>query len=55
MIKWATFREIHLPSLGNVNDYVAHIQRKHADLSETIKLMDKNKLHNVTNKDNWAN
>ena len=25
MFKWATFREILLPSSGNVNDYVAHI------------------------------
>ena len=32
MLKWATFREILLPSSGNVNDYVAHIYRKYADL-----------------------
>ena len=32
MFKWATFREILLPSSGNVNDYVAHISSKYADL-----------------------
>ena len=32
MFKWATFREILLPSSGKVNDYVTHIQRKYADL-----------------------
>ena len=30
MFKWATFREILLPSSGNVNDYVAHIYFKYA-------------------------
>ena len=32
MFKWATFREILIPSSGNVNDYAAHIVRKYADL-----------------------
>ena len=37
MLNEATFREILLPSLGNVNDYVAHIQRKYADLDGNNK------------------
>ena len=32
MFNAATFQEILLPSLGNVNDYVVHILRKYADL-----------------------
>ena len=28
----ATFREILLPSLGNVNNYIAYIYREHTDL-----------------------
>ena len=31
MFNEATFREMLLPSLGNDNDYVAHIYRKYAD------------------------
>ena len=44
MFNEATFRDILLPSLSNVNDYVMHIQS-----AETIKLSDKTKLHNATN------
>ena len=32
MFNEATFREMILPSSGNVNDDVAHIQRKYAEL-----------------------
>ena len=32
MFKWATFLEILLPSSGNVNDYIVHIERKYPDL-----------------------
>ena len=32
MFNEATFREILLPSQGNVNDYVTQIKRKYADL-----------------------
>ena len=31
-----TFREIVLPSSGNVNDYVADIERKNADLDKKV-------------------
>ena len=33
-----TFREIVLPSSGNVNDYVAHIETKYADLDENFQI-----------------
>ena len=49
MFNEATFREILLPSSGNVNDCVTHIERKYADLDGNNKLTDKNKLRNVTN------
>ena len=44
----ATFREILLPSLGNVNDYVAHVQ------PETIEFEDlsEENLHNAANSRN---
>ena len=47
MIKWATFREILLPSSGNVNGYVG--LKEVCAFTETIKLTDKKKLHNVAN------
>ena len=37
MFNEATFQEILLPSLSNVNDYVAHIKRKCADLGGNNK------------------
>ena len=45
MFNEATFREILLPSLGNVNDYVAHVQ------PETIEFEDlsEENLHNAAN------
>ena len=48
----ATFRDILLPSLNNLKDYIAHIQMKKWNIqtwTETIKLTDKKKLHNITN------
>ena len=45
MFNEATFREILLPSLSNVNDYVAHVQ------TETIEFEDlsEENLHNAVN------
>ena len=37
MFNEVTFREILLPSQGNVNDYVAQIKRKYADLQGNNK------------------
>ena len=37
MFNEATFQLIILPSSGNVNDYVAHNQRKYADLDVNNK------------------
>ena len=49
MVNEATFGEILLRSLGDVNDSVAHISRKCADLDENNKCIDKKKLYNGTN------
>ena len=32
MFNEATFQEILLPSSGNINDYVTHIERNYVDL-----------------------
>ena len=37
MFNEVKFRGILLPSSDNVNDYVAHIQRKYADLDRNNK------------------
>ena len=44
-----TFRKKNLPTSGNVNDYVTHIERKYADLDRSNKTTDKKKLRNMTN------
>ena len=44
------FREILLPSLGKVDDYVAHIQRKYTDLDGNNRNADLDeKLTNAPN------
>ena len=46
----ATFREIHLPSSDNVNNYLALTSRKYADLEGNNGIVDlaKKKLENAT-------
>ena len=50
MFNEITFREMLLSSLGNVNDYVAHIKENMLTWMETIELADlgEKKLHNAT-------
>ena len=38
MFNGSTFKKILLPSLCNVNDYVAHIDRKYADLERNNRI-----------------
>ena len=47
MFKWATFREILLPSSGNVNDMPRIFKGNMRTFTEKIKLADKKKLRNV--------
>ena len=49
MFHEVTFREILLPSSGNINDYVMDIYREYADLEGKNKTKDKKKLRDVTN------
>ena len=50
MFNEITFREMLLSSLGNVNDYVAHIKENMLTWMEIIELADlgEKKLHNAT-------
>ena len=38
MFNEATFWELHLPSSGNLNDYVVRINSKYADLDKSNRI-----------------
>ena len=49
MFNEATFQETLLPSSGNTNDMLRIFKGNMGTWMETIKLMNKKKLYNVTN------